>query len=276
MLVVLDAGHGGKDPGAQYDNLNEKNIVLTITKLVRDHLTRNFKVDVVLTRTTDEFVSLRRRAEIANQRGADLFVSIHVNAGGGTGFESYIYSGTTNPRTPQYQDILHEHITDLLRKYNVNNRGQKKANFAVLRETTMPAVLLELLFIDSPQDRQLLTSDTFLKNVAAAISIGIADVLDLPEKSRVSSSSGGQATPIPTGGTGGTSGEIYRVQVGAFDSFDNAEALSDELERKGFEAFIYEEEDLFIVQAGAFKDLDNAEQLGARLKEAGFEVYIHS
>jgi N-acetylmuramoyl-L-alanine amidase len=258
MKVILDAGHGGKDPGASNGSLLEKNITLKLSKMVRDHLDSNFVVDVILTRDSDRFIGLRQRASIANENNTDYFVSIHVNAGGGTGFESYIFSGTKDKETSGYQDILHEHVMDLLRKYNVVNRGQKQANFAVLRETSMPAILLEMLFIDSPQDRELLTSEAFLNNAAASISMGIADVLDLPEKPQQTSND-----------------VVHRIQVGAFESFDNAEQLAKNLNNKGFESFIYEENNLYIVQAGAFKDFDNAEELANKLKAKGFEVYIH-
>jgi N-acetylmuramoyl-L-alanine amidase len=269
MIVVLDAGHGGRDPGTSSGDFKEKDIVLRITQKVRDALNRQFKVDVKLTRSEDVFVPLSRRAAIANEANADLFVSIHVNAGGGSGFESFIFSGTRDSETAQYQDIIHEHVLDYFRKFNVVNRGQKEANFAVLRETTMPAILLELLFIDDPNNRQLLKNESFLNGTAQAIAIGIADVLDLEEKG-TTPSSGGSARPI------GSGSPLYKVQVGAFRNEGNARTLADELRSKGFEAFVYLKGDLFRVQSGAFDELENAEQWAEELQRAGFEAFIHS
>lgn len=273
MLVVLDAGHGGRDPGANYKNLQEKNIVLQITHLVREHLLAHFVVDVALTRNSDEFVGLSQRARFANSKDADLFVSIHVNAGGGEGFESYIYSGNLNRRTTIYQNVIHETIMNTLKRYGVNNRGQKQANFAVLRETAMPAVLLEILFIDTAMDRELLRNDSFLRNTAAAISMGIADALDLPEQQV-----GGISTGEPSTGenTGTPNGTVFRVQAGAFESLENAEELARQLEDQGFQSYVYEEGGLFKVQAGAFSEYENARLLATALNGKGFQSFIHT
>jgi N-acetylmuramoyl-L-alanine amidase len=273
MLVVLDAGHGGRDPGANYRGLLEKDIVLRLTKLVRDHLRSNFVVDVLLTRDSDEFIGLSRRAQIANERDADLFLAIHVNAGGGEGFESYVYSGSLNRRTRSYQDVIHETVLNTLRRFGVRDRGQKEANLAVLRETTMPAVLLEVLFIDTAPDRELLRDDSFLRNTAAAISMGIADALDLPEQQV-----GGISTGKPSTGenTGSSDGIIFRVQAGAFESLENAEELAGQLEDQGFQSYVYEEGGLFKVQAGAFSEYENARQLATALNSDGFQSFIHT
>lgn len=264
MLVVLDAGHGGRDPGTSYGSLKEKHIALKLVQYVQESLTSGYEADVYLTRSSDVYVGLYDRARQANEREADLFVSIHVNAGGGEGLESYIYSGTVNQKTPEYQSIIHEHVMDVLKQYEVQNRGLKEANLAVLRETAMPAVLLEVLFIDNTKDRELLQSDRFLRNVADGIAVGIGDALHLPEKKR-SNSGDNEATT-----------ELYRVQVGAFGSKENAEELGARLSEAGFESFIYEEDGMFKVQSGAFEKYENAQERAKALQEAGFETFIHT
>src|SRR5699024_12766621 len=85
-IVVLDAGHGGHDPGAQSGGLREKDLTLDIVKRTINKL-KKYNVKVIATRTTDKFISLSGRANIANKNKADLFVSVHINSGGGTGLD---------------------------------------------------------------------------------------------------------------------------------------------------------------------------------------------
>src|SRR5436190_9151165 len=91
-LVVIDPGHGGHDPGAEGNGLSEAKLTLAISKHIRRRLERDFVVDVKLTRTDDTFVGLSERAAFANNLGADYFVSVHINSGGGTGYESYVHT----------------------------------------------------------------------------------------------------------------------------------------------------------------------------------------
>jgi N-acetylmuramoyl-L-alanine amidase len=126
---------------------------------------------------------LSDRAKFANDRGADFFISIHNNAADSSahGFESFIYTyaGST---TAKYQSVIHAHIMSYLNQYNIRDRGQKKANFAVLRETVMPAILLENLFITNERENQLLQDDAFLDGLAEAIVSGVADIFGLQKK----------------------------------------------------------------------------------------------
>jgi N-acetylmuramoyl-L-alanine amidase len=178
--VVLDPGHGGDDPGAvSSDNLREKDITLKIALYAEEYLLKNYKVQVKLTRSNDVSVSLSDRCHIANKFKADLFVSIHVNAGEGTGFESYIYSETPGS-TYRFQQVLHNAIFKFLEGYGLKNRGLKREGFTVLKRTNMPAVLTENLFIDI--DYKLLKSESFLKSIGEAHAKGIATYLNLPSK----------------------------------------------------------------------------------------------
>jgi N-acetylmuramoyl-L-alanine amidase len=179
--IVLDAGHGGKDPGAVAINLQEKELNLKITQKILKHFC-HYPVEFILTRASDYTVSLEERCIIANQEKADLFLSLHVNAGGGTGFESFIHPHAF-VTTRNYQTKIHTAVMNFLRGEGVRDRGMKRADFQVLRETKMPAVLLECLFIDNEQDAALLKSETFLNDLAGAIVQGIVRALELDKES---------------------------------------------------------------------------------------------
>lgn len=181
--VVIDPGHGGEDPGASGFGLYEKDVVLQISKKINNHFGQYEGVVVSLTRWDDRFISLSDRAKFANDRGADFFISIHNNAADSSahGFESFIYTyaGST---TAKYQSVIHAHIMSYLNQYNIRDRGQKKANFAVLRETAMPAILLENLFITNEKENKLLKDDAFLDGLAESIVSGVADIFGLQKK----------------------------------------------------------------------------------------------
>lgn len=125
---------------------------------------------------------LAERAAYANSHRANLFLSIHVNAGGGTGFESYTYL-TTGVETKETQTVIHNAVMGYMQKFNMPDRGQKATNFQVLRETAMPAVLLECLFIDRQEDAKLLKSPVFLDGLANEVAYGVVQALGLQKVS---------------------------------------------------------------------------------------------
>ncbi|WP_077735621.1 N-acetylmuramoyl-L-alanine amidase [Bacillus sonorensis] len=178
--VWLDAGHGGKDSGAAANGMKEKDLVLKMVKYAKSYLENHYKgVQVKLTRSTDVFYELSDRADMANRWGADLFVSIHVNAGGGTGFETYRYPGTKGD-TLKLQECLHSAVLTAMKAYGqIADRGLKEKNLAVVRETHMPAVLTENLFIDRKEDAERLKDSGFAKAVGEAHARGIAKYLGL-------------------------------------------------------------------------------------------------
>lgn len=178
-LVVIDPGHGGDDPGAQAPGLSEAAVTLKIAKRLKAALVRDFQVDVKLTRPDNRTVSLGARSKFANDRNADYFVSVHINAGGGTGYEDFVHDNAGST-TSQRRDKVHEAVTRFLRERGVADRGKKRANFAVLRETEMSAVLTENLFIDRAEDARLLKDDAFLTGLAEAHARGIAAAVNLP------------------------------------------------------------------------------------------------
>lgn len=141
------------------------------------------KAVVSLTRWDDRFLELSERAKFANDRNADLFISLHNNAASASahGFESFIYVNASTT-TARYQTILHEQVMNYLAQVGIHDRGKKRANYAVLRETKMPAILLENLFITNEKENKLLKDDAFLDNLAAAIAAGIAKIFGLKKK----------------------------------------------------------------------------------------------
>jgi len=183
--IVLDAGHGGTDSGAVGNGLREKDLTLNIVKKIGDMLKDYEGVEIIYTRTDDRFIELSERAAIANRAKADFFLSVHINAGGGTGFESYIYNGNVSTKTVAYQNVIHAEIMKAIG--GVRDRGKKRANYAVLRLTNMPAILTENLFIDNPRDAAKLKSDQFLQQIAYGHVQGIVKAFGLKKK-------GGQTT----------------------------------------------------------------------------------
>lgn len=165
MIIVLDAGHGGNDPGVVGNGMKEADLTLDICKRIQEKLIRKYLTDVRLAPRGE----LQERAQFANDCNADLFLSIHVNAGGGTGFESYIYPGAKE-RTRKLRDIIHNAIIAL----PIRDRGKKEKNLCVLRETSMSAVLLECLFIDNEKDAALLIDEVFRDKLANEITWGVA------------------------------------------------------------------------------------------------------
>ena len=219
--IYLDAGHGGTDSGATGFGLLEKNINLKIVKYTRDHLNANYSGHIVrLSRSTDKTVSLRDRTNEANKWGADVLVSIHCNAfnGKARGYEDFIYTHTK--KSEPLQKAIHKEVSKL---FSVN-RGKKKANFHMLRESKAVAVLTENGFIDNRQDNNFLKKDNNLKRLGEAHAKGIASYLGLNSK-------------VPKTNQR-DSDTIYRVITGSFSNRKNAEKRVNDLKKKGFNSFI--------------------------------------
>jgi N-acetylmuramoyl-L-alanine amidase len=180
--IFIDPGHGGKDTGAVGNGLQEKDITLSIALEMRRILQNEYEsVSVQLSRTSDIAVPLSERAAKANRWGADVYVSIHVNAGGGTGYEDYIYEGLSDhSTTARIRDIIHEEV---IRATGFRDRGKKKANFYVLRETIMPAILTENGFVDGKEDAEKLKDPAFLQKIARGHVNGLEKAFHLTKKS---------------------------------------------------------------------------------------------
>jgi len=140
--------------------------------------------EVMLTRVSDVFVELSDRAQTANQWNADFFLSVHINAGGGSGLESYIYPGTSGV-TAAFQEVIHRQAARVFTAAGLPDRGCKQADYAVLRETDMPAVLMEYGFIDNPRDASFLKIQANRERIAQAAASGVAEAFGLPEPNPV-------------------------------------------------------------------------------------------
>lgn len=204
---------------------------------------------MLLSRTSDQYVSLSDRTNAANSWGADFFLSIHINAGGGTGFESYIYPGVGAPTTT-YQSAIHSNV---IQAVDFADRGRKTANFHVLRESAMPALLTENGFIDTVADANKLKTNSFIQSLARGYANGLEQAFNLKKTS---------------------SSRLYKVQVGAFKVKENADSLASSAEAKGFDTIVLLKDGLYKVQIGAFSSKDNADALAARARNAGFDAIV--
>lgn len=169
--IFLDPGHGGADPGATGHGLQEKDLALDIALAAARRL-RAAGLQVRMSRTGDETVSLPARVEAANGWPADLFLSIHVNAGGGTGFESYVHRQAPEA-TRTLVDVIHGRVAGFLAGQGFVDRGRKTADFYVLRNTRMAAALLECLFIDRAADALWLGTAANRDRLGDAIAAGV-------------------------------------------------------------------------------------------------------
>ncbi|MCM3413504.1 N-acetylmuramoyl-L-alanine amidase family protein [Metabacillus litoralis] len=184
MKVLIDPGHGGKDPGAVNGDLHEADIVLKIAKKVVNKLSQYDNVQTKLSRSTDVFLELKERTDIANSWGADVLISIHINSAtnkNANGIETLIYTNGSNESLVIASSVQ----SQLIREANRNNRGVKKANFHMLRESKMPACLVECGFISNAIESSLMKTDKFLEQCANAIVKGIVEVYKLNLKKEV-------------------------------------------------------------------------------------------
>ncbi|WP_330204046.1 N-acetylmuramoyl-L-alanine amidase [Cyanobacterium sp. Dongsha4] len=174
VVVMIDPGHGGKDPGAiGIGGIQEKHIVLSISQQLARILEQQ-GIQVRMTRDSDYFVSLQGRTEMANRINADLFVSIHANSAGAnkpqvSGYETYYFQNGK-----ALADTIHRNV---LRRVDVNDRKVRQARFYVLRTSNMPAVLVETGFVTGREDAAKLTNPAFQRQIAEAIAAGIIEYI---------------------------------------------------------------------------------------------------
>ncbi len=171
MKIAVDAGHGGNDPGASKNRVVEKEVNLEIAKMLKDKLI-DAGHEVIMTRDDDSFVGLYRRAKIANEMNCGIFVSIHNNAAGNpaaSGSEVLYYPGSEKGKNLA-QCVQNELVKVLDRP----DRGVKpRDEFVVLNSTSMPAVIVEGLFITNNIDRDMLSKKEWLFVIAESIADGI-------------------------------------------------------------------------------------------------------
>lgn len=170
--VVVDAGHGGSDPGAIGPNgLKEKDVTLNVSLKIQNML-KEKGISVVMTRDKDEYLSLNERTKIANNTNADFFISVHANSyidPSANGTETFSYSSTGVGA-----EVAKKIQTNLIKELGLTNRGHKTANYYVIKYTNMPSALAELAFISNYKEESLLRQDAFQTKSAKAIVDAIA------------------------------------------------------------------------------------------------------
>ena len=242
--IILDAGHGGEDPGAVYKERKEKDdnlkLTLAVGKILEDK-----GVDVVYTRTTDIYQTPFEKARLANESGADYFISFHRNSSP----ESEQYNGVEvlvyDKKGIKYQ--MAQNIEGALGELGFQELGVKeRPGLVVLRRTKMPALLIETGFINSEKDNQLF--DEKFEEIARSIADAILGTLDE------------ETVDAPL---------YYRVQTGDFRNRENADRMLYQLT-----AFILKENDLYKVQVGAYMQLGNAVNMEQRLRDSGYSTVI--
>lgn len=247
--IMLDAGHGGVEPGAVYNGRKEKDDTLRLVMSIGEILQNN-GIDVSYTRTTDIYETPFEKAMEANRAGVDFFISIHRNSfptdNQVSGVESLVYdlSGL------KYE--MAQEINEQLEAVGFVNLGvNARPNLIVLKRTQMPAVLVEVGFINSDTDNLLF--DNNFEAIAQAIASGILDTLEAADV---------------------IDDNEYHVQVGLFRNWRNAQRLLDGLLNQGFPAEIDDDGPFLQVRVGEFDNLEDAAMMERRLKRAGYDTLI--
>lgn len=177
-IIVLDPGHGGTDPGTVSKNkTREKDVVFNVTKKLEAEL-RSKGYNVIMTRDTDVKIDLRERPAIANRNYADIFISIHANSAdtaSANGIELLYAPSTKGSVKQEGQLLMNKFILDeLIKATGATNRGLKeRPNLVVLRESKMPATLIEIGFLSNPTEEKLITDSSYQDKIVLAISRGI-------------------------------------------------------------------------------------------------------
>lgn len=174
--IILDAGHGGKDQGASYGEVLEKELTLEIAKKTKEIL-EEAGYRVSMTRKDDTFVDLYDRADYANRKNSKVFVSIHCNSSeedGAEGIETF-YAASKEEESQALAQALQ---TGMVEQTEARDRGIKTADYVVIKETDMPAALVEVGFLSDSGERQLLQQEEYQKKLAEGIAAGILEYLE--------------------------------------------------------------------------------------------------
>ena len=247
--IVIDPGHGGSDPGSDYSGRREKDDVLRLALEVGKRLEEQGH-NISYTRVNDTAYTPFERSVMANTAAADFFLSLHRNSVRNpntvNGAEAYVYSDSG------IRGDVARTLLENLEKAGFENRGVlERPNIAVLRKTDMPAVLLEVGFIDNEGDNRIF--DENFDEIAKAI----ADALHQ------------HAGRFPV-----MRPPLYRVQTGAFRNYENAAVMANRLQSEGYPAFVLYGDGIYRVQVGAYEILDNAIRMEQRLRADGYSTFI--
>lgn len=256
--IIIDAGHGGYDNGANYMGRREKDDNLSLALAVGEILADS-GIEVGFTRVDDVYQSPVDKARIANQQDGDFLVSIHRNS-------SPIPNTYSGVQTLIYRDggvmaQMAENINQEMAQVGYQNLGTDlRKNLAVLRRSTMPAVLVEAGFINTDADNALF--DRRFTETAQAIADGIIGTL------------------IQTGELefepDDDEKEIYRVQTGLFRNKANAEAMATKLRNMGYPVSVETTGEFYAVKVGEYDDLEDATELEQKLRRMGYDTLIVS
>lgn len=291
--IALDAGHGGSDPGAVYKGRQEKDDTLDLTLAVGDILKKN-GIDVYYTRTTDEYETPFKKATDANNSGADLFVSIHRNSSENpnqySGVETLVYSDTG------LKAEVARNINNQLEDAGFKNLGvDERKNLVVLKHTKMPAVLVEVGFINNDKDNYLF--DEEFDSIAQAIADGISESIPSGRPGNTTSNksnrtdnnnnsnnnsnnnnnsnsqmnNSGRTASAPIDSTAMVNSippdnEVFSVPVSSSNIMPQCPCDNNDYDT--------ENEALYRVQVGAYRNKDNADRMLNSLLIDGFPAFI--
>ena len=291
--IALDAGHGGSDPGAVYKGRQEKDDTLDLTLAVGDILKKN-GIDVYYTRTTDEYETPFKKATDANNSGADLFVSIHRNSSENpnqySGVETLVYSDTG------LKAEVARNINNQLEDAGFKNLGvDERKNLVVLKRTKMPAVLVEVGFINNDKDNYLF--DEEFDSIAQAIADGILESIPSGRPGNTTSNksnrtdnnnnsnnnsnnnnssnsqmnNSGRTASAPIDSTAFVNSippdtEVFSVPVSSSNIMPQCPCDNNDYDT--------ENEALYRVQVGAYRNKDNADRMLNSLLMDGFPAFI--
>ncbi|SMQ84471.1 N-acetylmuramoyl-L-alanine amidase [Bacillus sp. OV166] len=272
MKLYLDPGHGGDDPGAQGNGLDEKDITLAIALKIRNTILKDYEnVEVKMSRTSDTTKSLAQRSSEANAWEADFFLAIHINSADSSaqGYEDFIYNGASNSsRAATVQDIIH---AEVMKVNQLKDRGQKKANFHVIRETNMPAILTENGFISNKHDAQLMKDSSWQQKVAQGHVNGIAKAFGLKRKATKETPKTTTTPKTPQS----SSTTVYTVYVGSYKSKGNAQDRVAELKKKNINSSIVTTKisgaTWYRVKVATYTTNANAEKRLKEIEKAGYK-----
>ena len=328
--IVLDPGHGGKDPGciSQDKRTNEKTLTLTISKKLAEKIRKQYpEMKVLLTREKDEFVALRDRARFATKNNANLFISIHINAAtnrSANGFAAYILGQSSNKNTDTYAfnmdvvtrensviyleedstvygdlndnspeaQIMSQFLYNAFREQSlgfaetVNGKmgspfkhsyGVQQANFQVLREASMPAVLLELGFISNAGDLTLLRSDKSIDQMVDNLFKAFCDyktsydasvTISAPAE-RPAPAPSSQAQPAPAANTSDTASQVQEGSVYYGTQVLASSKLMKESDSyfKGYKVRTIKSGNLYKYIVGFSEDLNQAKKENSDIKK---------
>ncbi len=245
--IILDAGHGGYDNGASYQGRKEKDDVLRAALAVGEKL-EDEGYNVLYTRTTDRYDSPIEKAGIANRSGADYFISFHRNSGTNpntyNGTQALVYAADTEA------ERIGEAINQELVDFGFKDLGVvERPGLVVLRRTKMPAVLMELGFINNDMDNQMF--DERFNDMVDAIVDGVEKAIPLEGITK-----------------------RYGVQVGLFRHESNAQYLKEQLEDQGYFANVRWEDPYYAVVVGRETTLEDAKLLQDQLRQDGYDTLV--